>query len=312
MVKSYDKSIPSCDGIHTLAGRIFEPEGEVKGIFHIVHGMVEHKERHFELLETLAAQGWICLAFDNLGHGASVNDPSEHGYIARRNGWRLLCDDVNAFASEMKRSFGDGLPYVLAGHSMGSFIARLTASLYPDVCDGLIAIGTGYRNPAAPEGLLILDVISRAKGDRYISDFAEKVSIGSYNDRFLEENDRLSWINTLAGERELYRADPLCSFRFTVSAMHDLVKLNIECNSKRCFAGTKKELPIILLSGADDPVGDYGIGIWQVYKGYRRSGHDNVGMKLYKGCRHEIMHDVCKDEFTADVIRFLGAFRAAD
>ena len=270
MVSRIEISIPSADGIHQLSGTVYLPEGEPLGIFHMVHGMVEHKERYDELLGQIAACGWVCLAFDNLGHGASVNDESELGFIAEREGWKLLCEDVYAFGCEMKRAYGD-LPFVLAGHSMGSFIVRLTASLYPDLCDKLLVIGTGSKHPAAPLGLVILDGIRRKEGERSYSDFAEKLSIGGYNDSFKSEEDALSWLNTLKSERDIYRADKLCSFRFTVSAMHDLVALNIACNSRRCFKNIKKRI------------------------------------KLYKGCRHEIMHDVCKAAFTEDILRFIGA-----
>ena len=231
MVSRIEKSILSADGIHQLAGTVYLPAGEPVGIFHMVHGMVEHKERYDELLTQIAACGWVCLAFDNLGHGASVSDESELGFIAEREGWKLLCEDVYAFGNEMKRVYGD-LPYVLAGHSMGSFIVRLTASRFP---------------------VVMLDGIIRKEGERSYSDFAEKLSIGGYNDSFKNEEDALSWLNTLKTERDIYRADKLCAFRFTVSAMRDLVALNIACNSRRCFKNIKKSLPILMLSGAEDP-----------------------------------------------------------
>ena len=91
MVSRIEKSILSADGIHQLAGTVYLPAGEPVGIFHMVHGMVEHKERYDELLTQIAACGWVCLAFDNLGHGASVSDESELGFIAEREGWKLLC-----------------------------------------------------------------------------------------------------------------------------------------------------------------------------------------------------------------------------
>ena len=232
MVSRIEKSILSADGIHQLAGTVYLPAGEPVGIFHMVHGMVEHKERYDELLTQIAACGWVCLAFDNLGHGASVSDESELGFIAEREGWKLLCEDVYAFGNEMKRVYGD-LPYVLAGHSMGSFIVRLTASRFPDLCGKLLVIGTGSKHPAAPLGLVMLDGIIRKEGERSYSDFAEKLSIGGYNDSFKNEEDALSWLNTLKTERDIYRADKLCTFRFTVSAMRDLVALNIACNSRR-------------------------------------------------------------------------------
>ena len=105
--------------------------------------------------------------------------------------------------------------------------------------------------------------------------------------------------------REAYAADKFCTFPFTVSAMGDLVRLNAEVNKKRWFEAVDKSLPVLLVSGTDDPVGDYGRGVAAVYSGLTAAGAD-VRMKLYPGCRHEILNETCRDEVIADLLAFAG------
>ena len=150
--------VPSSDGIHSLAGVIYIPEGEIKGIYHIVHGMTEHIGRYQRIMNDLALQGYLCVGYDNLGHGYTARDKSELGYIADKNGWDLLARDVKVFADAIKAEYGSDLPYYLMGHSMGSFIVRLACERY-FMPDKLIIMGTGGPNPAAGAGLCAVALV---------------------------------------------------------------------------------------------------------------------------------------------------------
>ncbi|MDY3924654.1 MAG: alpha/beta hydrolase, partial [Eubacteriales bacterium] len=125
--------VPSSDGIHTLAGRVYRPEGRVRGLFHVVHGMTEHIARYDPLFRRMAEDGYLCFGYDHLGHGATARDAGELGYIADRDGWRRLAQDVAVFADAAERRYAalwageECPPYFLMGHSMGSFVVRTTA-----------------------------------------------------------------------------------------------------------------------------------------------------------------------------------------
>ena len=301
-MKIHIKKVPSSDKKHILCGRVYVPECDPKGYFHIVHGMSEHIGRYDDLMERMCEEGYICFGYDNLGHGETA-DGRDFGFIAERYGWMYLCRDVEIFAAEIRQEYGD-LPYYLMGHSMGSFIVRLAVTMESKP-DRLIVMGTGGKNPLADVGVGISNGIAAIKGNRHVSNTVYAAVFGPYNKRFASELDPHSWISSLKEERDLYRNDPYCRIKFTVSAIADLVKLNKYCNSRNTFAKTPKDLPVLLVSGADDPVGDYGEGVKSVYNSYLAAGV-KAEMKLYDGCRHEILNDICAETVVCDIIDFVN------
>ncbi len=299
----------SSDGVHTLAGVIYLPESEPLGYFHIVHGMTEHIERYDRIFTDLCEKGYICFGYDNLGHGYTARNESELGYIADKGGDDLLCRDVKVFSDAVtekyNKKFGKKLPYYLMGHSMGSFITRLAVEKYVKP-DKYIIMGTGGKNPAASAGLAVIALIKLLFGGHHISPLIEKMAFGSYNSRFGggTAEDPSPWLTRDAEMRKKYYADHFCTFKFTVSAMGDLIRLNKDSNRKEWYDNMPKELPILLLSGADDPVGGYGKGIDQVYSELKSTGHD-VKSILYPDARHEILNDITYDEVKKDILEFI-------
>ena len=297
--------VPSSDGIHQLSGVVYIPEGEIKGLYHIVHGMTEHIGRYDRFMRDIAENGYICFGYDNLGHGYTANDKSELGYIAKKKGWDLLSRDVKVFSDAMREKYGRNLPYYLMGHSMGSFIVRLATERYMTP-DKLIIMGTGGPNPAAGAGLAVIEVIKFFKGDKHISKLVYKLAFGSYNNKFSDnDSNNSSWLTTDLSVRKKYWSDDFCTFKFTVSAMGDLIRLMKYSNRKAWFANMEKTLPILLVAGEDDPVGNYGKGVRYVKEKLNKEGN-NAECILYKGARHEILNDFTYDEVKNDILSFVG------
>ncbi len=301
MVQITEKKVLSSDGTHELYGKVYVPDGELRGLFHVVHGMCEHIARYHEFLLELAENGYVAFAYDQLGHGHTAADESELGFFAHENGWKRLVDDVALFGNEVKQEYGSELPYCLLGFSMGSFIVRLAAEQY-DIQDKLIIMSTGGPHAAADPGLAAIGAIKKLKGEKYISNFILNLAFRAYNKRF-DENDTYSWLTTNEEIRKKFVSDPLCSYRFTISAMCDLVRLSKECNTGRWFGSRVTKKPILLLSGSDDPVGNYGKGVKTVYDKLKANGAD-VKFKLYAGCRHEILNDKCRKKVIKDILEF--------
>ena len=153
--------------------------------------------------------------------------------------------------------------------------------------------------------LSLVAVNQKRYGAKHYSPFLDKLAFGGYNDRFKEEgSERNLWLTTLPEVRKKYAKDPLCSFRFSVSAMGDLIRLLKESNGKAWYNTLDKALPVLLVSGDDDPVGAFGKGVTKVYERLVSTGH-NAKIKLYAGARHEILNDFCRDEVVADLLAFI-------
>lgn len=297
-----EKKILSSDKTNTLSGVLYIPRGNILGIFHLVHGMTEYIDRYKPLFSTLASAGYLCAGFDNLGHGNTARE-EDLGFIASKNGWNYMVDDVKIFADSIKTDYPN-LPYILMGHSMGSFITRIAVSRYQSLADKYICCGTAGNNPVADMGLMLCSAIKFFRGERAVSPLLESIAFGSYNKKF-DGNTKYEWLTKDRQIIEKYIKDKFCTFHFTASAMHDLITLIKISNSKSCFADTSLDLPILIISGDMDPVGNYGKGIKEVYNNYKSANLKNVHMILYNDCRHEIHNDTCKEQMTEDILKFM-------
>ncbi len=304
--------VKSSDGVHTLAGAVYLPEKNenAKGFFHIVHGMTEHIGRYDRFMSEMAEEGYICFGYDHLGHGYTAKDDSELGYIASRKGDDLLCRDVKVFSdaviAKYSKRYGK-LPYYLMGHSMGSFITRLAVEKYVHP-DKYIIMGTGGKNAAAPAGLAVIAVIRLFCGEKHISPLVDKLAFGSYNKRFGggTPDDPSVWLTNDEDVRKKYYADKFCTFKFTVSAMGDLIRMNKSSNRAAWYKNMPKSLPILLVSGEEDPVGNYGKGVREVCDKLKKSSHNALCI-IYPKARHEILNDFTYGKVKADILAFLTA-----
>ena len=290
-----EKYVLSSDKDHKLHGLIYCPEGEIKGFFQVVHDMAEYIGRYDKFCRSMAEEGYLVFGYDHLGHGKTARDDSELGFIAYENGWEYLVDDVAVFANAVKADYPVHAPFFLMGHSVGSFIARLAAEKYC-MQDKLIIMGTGGPQPISGVGEAFLRGEKRIHGSRFISEIAYSLMFGNYTTHF-EQDDRFSWLSTIKEERDIYRNDKFCNYFFTVSALIDLVKLSRMANRNEWFSSSVIKKPILLVSGKDDPVGDYGHGVKKVYDRLTDKDAD-VKFVLFKNCRHELLHDICADRVT--------------
>lgn len=297
------KNVPSTDGENMLHGTLFVPNGDIRGIFHLVHGMTEYIGRYAPLFEKLSSAGYLCVGYDNLGHGNTAKE-GDLGFIAAKSGDKYLIDDVNAFAECIKSAYPN-LPYYLMGHSMGSFITRLAVEKFPHLADKYIICGTSGKNAAAGIGLLLCNTTKLLRGARAISPALENIAFGAYNKRF-EGLSKYDWLTKDRDIIDKYANDKFCTFHFTVSALGDLIRMTKSCNSKRWFKNIKQDLPILIVSGDMDPVGNYGKGVREVYNRLKAAQKSDVTLFLYENCRHEIHNDSCREQLTEDILRFIA------
>ena len=297
-----EKEALSSDGIHTLYGKVYVPEGEIKGIFQIAHGMAEHIERYRGFMAFMAEAGYVAFAHDHVGHGKTGSAVGKLGFIAENGGHRILVEDVRVFAQAVKADFPDK-PHILMGHSMGSFIARNYASKYGKELSGLVLMGTGGPNPAASIGITLAKAVKKRYGAQHVSPLISNLAFGGYNSR-TEKQSGFDWLSVNRANIDKYLKDDLCGFPFTVSAMQDLITLTYLCNTDAWARSVPKNLPVYLVAGDEDPVGAYGEGVKRVGFMLSRAGVKYAKVKLYRGYRHEILNEDCASTVCEDILAF--------
>lgn len=280
-----------------------DPE-KVKGIFQIVHGMAEHGDRYEEFAKFLTTIGFAVYVSDHIGHGRSVKNDEELGYFGEEDGWKAFVEDAHTVTFRAKKEF-PGVPVVLFGHSMGSFVARSYISQYGDEIDAAVICGTSGPNPASGMGIFIAETVAKIKGSKHKSNLINSIAFGSYNKRFATKDDNgFGWLTTDKAIVKKYNDDPLCGFLFTAKGFKDLFSVLDSVSKKECFTSTPADLPIFIISGNDDPVGSYGKGVQKVYDEFLSTGHKKVTMKLYDRMRHEILNEFGKEEVMVNIAQW--------
>lgn len=294
----------SVDQTHKLRSYRYVPEeGPVRAVLQISHGMCEYIERYEAFAAYLCEHGFAVCGNDHLGHGELAQQSDTLGWFADRDGWRLPSADLRTLTLQMQKEY-PGLPYFLLGHSMGSFIARRYLTESGELLTGAVIMGTSGPNPAATIGVCLANRILRRRGPRYRSSFLTNISTGGYNKRFAGENDKNSWLSKDAALRAKYAADPLCSFGFTAAGHRDLFTLLRSVSSPAWAEEVPKHLPVLLTSGADDPVGQCGKGVAKVAAMLKQAGVTDVTLKLYEGDRHEILNELDRETVYADLLHW--------
>ena len=297
--------LTSSDGKNTIHAEIFVPsDNNIKGVVQIAHGMMDYIGRYRLVAEAFCAAGYVLAGNDHLGHGDSVSTPEDYGFFASKNGYNYVIDDIKKMNDLIRAEF-PGVPVVLLGHSMGSFISRIYAERYTDSIDGLIIHGTAGPNPATGAGKLLVKLLKAIKGERYRSKFVCSMADGGYNKGFDKSEGEGAWL-TRDGSMVADRVgNPKNDFVFTLSGYYDLFTMLGECNSKKWFKSFPKQLRTLVVSGAEDPVGGFGKGVRYVYDNLKKNGA-SVELKLYEGARHELFNETNRDEVFADLVAWLG------
>ena len=275
---------------------------DIKGIIQIVHGMAEHTDRYLDVAKYLSGRGYFVIMHDQAGHGRSVKSDADDGYFCDKDGWLRLVDDIYEVTKIAKKEV-PGKKLIIWGHSMGSFLTRKYIATYKDGADAAVICGTAGANPAAGAGILIANLVGAFKGQKYKSKLINNIAFGTYNKRF-EGNTGFEWLSVNEDNVAKYVADPKCGFLFSAAGYRDLFSVLKDVSSDAWFTSVDQALPMYLIAGADDPVGNYGKGVQEVYDRLKATGHKNVQIKIYPGLRHEIHNEKTNAEVYADIADF--------
>lgn len=284
----------------------WEPkQAEARGVLQISHGMIEYVERYEEFAEYLTDRGFTVVGNDHLGHGQSVASEKMWGYFAPENGSGLVVEDLQRLRTMIQEE-RPKLPYFMLGHSMGSFLLRRYLSTYGSGLSGAIIMGTGTQATAAVKtGKAVCKCIALFRGWHYRSRLVDRLVFAANNSRFSDGDPSGSWLTKDAGIVSAYMGDPRCTFRFTLNGFYNLFDTIHYINLPEHIACIPKELPLLFVSGEDDPVGGYGAGVKKAYETYVHAGVRDIDMKLYPGDRHEILNELDREAVYEDIYRWL-------
>ena len=279
---------------------VWQPEGKIRGILQLVHGMAEHIARYDSLGSFLAEKGFLVVGHNHLGHG---EEATLQGFFAEKNGWDALLADMQKVREDMQKEH-PGIPYFLLGHSMGSFLARCYIQNHSQGLQGVILSGTGAFSAVEAQLGLILSksLILLGLGEKPAK-IVDTLAFSSNNKPFAPANTPFDWLSRDAEQVKKYVDDPLCGFVFTACGYHDL------------FTGLKrltrpegvqeKALPMLFLSGARDPVGKDGLGVKKVMEKYEQAGVKDITLSLYPDARHELLNETNRQEVFSDLAVWL-------
>ncbi len=281
------------------------PDGKPVCILQIVHGMSEYVDRYAAFAEYLNGFGVLVTGEDHIGHGHSAM-PEDYGYFAHEDGWKYLVDDVERLHRQTAEAW-PGVPYVVMGHSMGSFLTRAYLAMYGKDIDGAVIMGTAGTNKALSAGKAVAGLIRGLKGERARSGLVTALAFGSYCKRIPDRKTNNDWLSRDEAVVSAYREDPMCGFTFTLSGYMDLFSLLQYINDPNWYRLVKKDLPILITAGKEDPVGAYGEGPAEVCSKLLAEGCERVSLDLYEGMRHEILNEIGREQVYEDVGNFVLA-----
>lgn len=292
-------------GKGTLRCRKWLPQGQPKAVVQIIHGIAELIDRYDAFASFLNHHGIAVVAEDHMGHGGSMEGGSTRGYF--HGGWFTAVADTHAL---MQRTMAEypHVPYVLFGHSMGSFMARTILAKYPQSgIRAAVICGTGWQpRPALPAMIRLVELICRKNGEQAPSEALQKLVFGGYNKKVEHPRTKSDWLTRDSAVVDAYEAHPLCGFTPSAGLIRDMLQGLRYIEQPENLGRMEKTLPVFFIAGGDDPVGNYGKCVEQAAKAFRKAGMEQVCLRLYPLCRHEILNEINKEEVYQDVLEFIN------
>lgn len=298
-----DFYFPSC-GKGMIHGCRWEPAGKPKAVLQIVHGVAEHVRRYDHFAEFMASQGFLVVAEDHMGHGGSIGSEGHLGYFD--GGWFKAVADTHRLLSYTRMECPD-VPYILLGHSMGSFMVRTLLCKYPKCgISAAIISGTAWMHRGIlNSGIAAATLIGKKNGFETPSKALNDMMFGGYNKRVEHKRTACDWLTRDPHIVDAYVADPLCGFTVTAGLAKDMLTGLKFIQEPENLEKMKKELPVLFIAGSEDPVGNYGEGVRQAANAFAKAGMENVAMRLYPLCRHEVLNELNREEVYGHILDWL-------
>ena len=291
-------SLPSAGGgiLHCLK---WEPLTPAAGIVQIVHGIAEHAARYQEFATWLAGNGFLVVAEDHMGHGSSWVPGTPKGYFS--GGWSAAAEDVYRLYTRISPDY-PGIPYVIFGHSMGSFLTRALLYRYP-ACDlaGAVLSGTAwFPAPVLSAGIALSRMICRLRSETHVSNLLHGIMFSGYLKKIKNPTSSFDWLSTDPRVVRAYEDDPMCGFVETCGLDRDMLYGIRDNQTPSNLNRMKSSLPVLLIAGLQDPVGNYGTGVRETASQFLAAGMNHVQCIVYPNSRHEVLNDCERQQVYRD------------
>lgn len=289
-------------GFGKIHGCAWIPEEKPRAIFQIVHGIAEYVERYDAFARYLNSLGYLVVAEDHMGHGHSSGQAQ--GYFS--GGWNAAVEDTYQLLQDTRTQYPD-LPYVLFGHSMGSFLTRTLLYTHPDArLTAAVICGTGWQPQVVLKaGMAMAKAVCEKNGEQKPSASLEKIVFGSYNQRVEHFRTSYDWLSRDSSVVDAYIQDPLCGFPVTAGLIRDMLGGMTENQKTAHLLKMNYRLPVLFVAGGDDPVGHYGKGVRRTAEAFQNAGMAHVDLRIYPLCRHEILNEINKETIYGDISGWL-------
>ena len=280
-----------------------KPEGEPRAVLQFSHGLCGCKERYLSFMEYMAGKGIASVASDHRGHGTSIRTKDDLGYMYE-GGYMALVDDMRMVTDWIHTTYPT-CPVFLLGHSMGSMAARVYAKYDDSAIDGLILTGSPSKEPLlwlgrAVSGFLCIFGMSRLR-----MSFSQGFTSRRYNHRFASEGEQ-AWTCSDSRSRMAFRANPVCNFNVTANMSFNILSMMSEVYDKGEWRVSNPSMPILFLSGSDDPLMISESRFHSSAQNICDRGYVNVTSAIYPAMRHEVLNEIGKEEVWADILDFIG------
>ncbi len=290
---------------HKIFYSLYKPTNQpVLATILLIHGMQEHSGRYQELANYLTKQQFAVLTYDQLGHGKTAANPDLLGYFKKEKAKEQLIDDAITMSSFLRKAYPQAQQFIL-GHSMGSFVTRCVLQKIGAQFKGAIIVGTGQRQKGSSAFrvlLALLNTVAPHKRSKLINGIFDRRNNAGFKNEPTQKNS--NWLSVNEINRIAFLEDPLCGGLFTNNGFHTVLDLSLQATDSTATRRIPKTLPIAFISGQDDPIGDFGIGVEKSADQLRNQGQADVTVKLYPGMRHEILNEDCKIE----VFQFISSW----
>lgn len=288
---------------HQIALQIWLPESNCRAVVQVLHGLGEYGDRYARFAQQAIERGYAVCVHDHRGHGAHADPP---GFFADLDGWRKVVADVELANTFARKRFA-GLPLILLGHSMGSFIAQAFAMQHGERLAGMILSASTW-----PARMQLLPALALARleswrvGIRGNSALLDQLGFGNFNKPFVPARTDHDWLSRDAAEVDEYVADALCGGPYCSGLWRDFLSGLMHLSSDQALRQVPAELPILISGGESDPVGGAS-GMGRLAMHYAQTGHQRLKIRVYAGGRHEMLNDINRNEVTADWLNWIAA-----